>query len=81
MHPCSGTAGPPGAPKLALGQAADDPEPFLVDVEQDELVDRQPVCARGEPLHELGGVGAPAPHHGDLHTHVARIVHSAAWNR
>ena len=41
-----------------LGEAADDLEPLRVDVEQDELVDRQAVRAPGEALDQFRRVGA-----------------------
>ena len=49
-----------------LGQPADDREALGVDVEQDQLVDRQPIGSPDEALHQLRGVGAAATDDGDL---------------
>ena len=62
-------AAPAGPGQHAPGQAGDHPEALGVDVEQHQLVDRQAVLAGGEPLDQLGSVGAAAPDHGDLQAH------------
>ena len=51
------------------GEPADDRQALGVGVEQDQLVDRQPVAAQAEALDELGRVGAAAADDGDLHPH------------
>ncbi len=64
----------PGQPfEHPFGQATDDLEPRLVDVEEDELVDRKTVGASDEALDELGSVGAPAADDRDLDTHCATL--------
>ncbi len=59
-----------------LREAADDPEPVHIDVQQHQLVDRQAVAAGHEPLDQLRRVRAAAADDRDLHTHPRRIVHS-----
>ena len=66
-------AGPVERVEHPLGEAADDREPLGVDVEQDELVDRQPVGAADEALDELRGVRAAAADDGDLDAHPPSI--------
>ena len=44
-------------------------QPLRVDVEQDQLVDRQALVPTGEPLDELRRIGAAAADDGDLDAH------------
>ena len=69
--------GPSDAAEHALGERADDLEALRIDVQEHELVHREPIAAGDEPLDELRGVGAAAADHRDLHTHAGGIVHSA----
>ena len=48
------------------GEPADDVQPALVDVVQDDLGDAQPLGAQAEALDQLGGVGAAAADNRDL---------------
>ena len=66
---CSQPAGPVEPVQHPPGQAADDLEALGVDVEQDQLVDRQAVAAPGEALDELRRVGAAAADDRDLDAH------------
>ena len=51
------------------GEAADDLQPFGIDVEQDQLVDRQALVPAGEALDELRRIGAATADDGDLDAH------------
>jgi len=64
-----------GAAEHPLGQPAHDLQAFGVDVEERELLHREPVGAPREPLDELRRVGAAGPDHGDLHTHRGARLH------
>ncbi len=69
---------PPVSPEDAAGQTADRVEALRVGVEQHELVDDQPVLVGAERVDQLGGVGAPAAHHGDLGAHAYPTVRTRA---
>ena len=60
---------PAGSRQHALRQAPDHFEPLRLDIEQDQLVDGEPVGTPGEPIHELRRVGAAAADHRDLGAH------------
>ncbi len=64
-------AGPAEAGEHAPGKAPDDGAALIVDVMEDELIDRQPVATVREPLDQLGRVGASAPDDRDLGPHLA----------
>ena len=59
----------PGTVEHPAREPPDDVEPIPVHVEQGQLVDGETLDAADEALNELGGVGAPGPDHGYLHTH------------
>src|SRR4029079_18397697 len=56
------------------GEAADDLEPFGIDIEEDQLVDRQALVPTGEPLDELRRIGAATADDGDLDAHCVPSV-------
>ena len=62
-------AGPAEPLEHPPGEPADDLEPLGIDVEQDELVDRQAVGAAGDALDQLGRVGAAAADDRELDAH------------
>ena len=55
----------------ASSQAAHDRPALVVDVVEDELVDRHPVTTAREPFDQLGGVRAAAADDRDLDPHIA----------
>ena len=57
----------PCAAKIRRARAADQVQPFLRRVHEDQLVDRQRVAQPGEPVDELGGVGRASADDGELH--------------
>ncbi len=63
--------GPAPFPEDAAGQAAHRVQAVEVGVEQDQLVHGHPVLVSAQAVDELGGVGAPAAHHGHLDSHGA----------
>src|SRR4029077_19368464 len=63
--------------QLPPRERADDLQALRVDVEQDQLIDRQTVATGDESLDELWGVGASTADDCHLHTHDVGIVHSA----
>ncbi len=65
------TAGPAGLFEHPLGEAADDRETLGIDVEQNELVDRQAIGAADHALHQFGRVRAPATDDRHLDAHLA----------
>ena len=67
-------AAPAGPGQHAPGQAAHHLEALGVDVEQHQLVDREPVVPAGQALDQLRGVGAAAPDHRDLQAHGAPFL-------
>ena len=62
-------AGPVPVGRASAGEPADDLEPLGIDVEQDQLVDRQAVRAAREALDQLRRVRAPAADDRDLGAH------------
>ena len=62
-------AGPSDPMEHAIGERADDLEAFGVGIQEDELVDRQPVGAGDQSLDELRRVRASPTCDRDLHTH------------
>ena len=51
------------------GKAADDPQPFRIDIQEDEFLHRQAVLPGDEPFDQLRGVRAATADHGDLEAH------------
>jgi hypothetical protein len=76
VHGFAGIAGqrqpavPLEPPQHARGESTHDVAACGVDVVQHELVDRQSVVPRGQPIHQLGRVRAAAADDGDLDTHL-----------
>ena len=60
---------PTDAPEHASGQRPHDLEACRVGVQEDELVDGEPIRAAHQPLDEFGRVRASPTHDGHLHTH------------
>ena len=56
------------------GEPADDLGALGIDVEQDELVDREAVAADGDALDQLRRVGAAAADDRDLDAHPASVL-------
>jgi hypothetical protein len=78
VGPVHGLLAPPGADQAAApagpgqhapGQAAHHLQALGVDVEQHQLVHREPLGPGRQPLDQLRSVGAAAPDHGDLQAH------------
>jgi hypothetical protein len=61
---------PTKMPEHPTGESADDPEALGVDVEEDELIDRQARRSPREPLDQLRCICTAATDDGDLHAHV-----------
>ena len=72
-------AAPAGPGQHAPGQAAHHREALGVDVEQHQLVDREPVGPGGQALDQLRGVGAAAPDHRDLQAHARPLSLALGW--
>ena len=58
-------------------EAADDIEPLLVQVEEHQLVDLEPIRAAGETVDQFRGVGAATADDGDLHAHLICLLREA----
>src|SRR4029453_16826175 len=73
------TTAPAGPGQHAPGQAGDHVQTLGVDVEQDQLVDRQAGPPGGEALDQLRGVGAATPDHRDLQAHGRPLPLGLRW--